>query len=89
MPHDARLFAILDHMDTALIVVGVVAVILLVVWMFSFMSDPKGIDEEAEAQVRAETPQERERAVFEDKIKEAESNAADIAFYSPGDTDTD
>lgn len=71
-------------MDTALIVVGVLLVGILIVWTFAFLSDPKEIGESEEAQVRQETPQELERDTFEEAAKNAQSNAEDIAFYSPG-----
>ncbi len=81
--------AILDCMDTALIVVGFILVGILVIWTFAHLSDPEEIGEEEEAQVRHETPQEREHELFEEEAKKAESNADDIAFYSPGDSNAD
>lgn len=72
-------------MDTALMVVGLVFVGIVIIWIFTFLSDPKEINETEEAQVREESPQERERSVFEEQAKSAESNADDIAFYSPGE----
>lgn len=76
-------------MDTALIVVGILLVGVLIIWIFTFLSDPKEIDETEEAQVREETPQEREHSIFEEAAKKTESNADDIAFYSPGDSDNE
>lgn len=87
MPHPE--FGILAGMDTALMVVGVVGVGVLLIWLVTYLSDPKEIDEEEEAQVRHETPAQRERDRFDEAAKEAQSNADDIAFYSPGDSDTD
>lgn len=76
-------------MDTALIVVGLLGVGILVLWIFTYLSDPKQIDEDEEAQVREATPQELEHSRFEEEAREAQSNADDIAFYSPGESTTD
>ena len=61
---------------------------ILIVWIFTYMSDPKQIDEDEETQVREASPEEREHARFDEAAKTAESNADDIAFYSPGDSST-
>lgn len=76
-------------MDTALIVVGLLLLGILGMWAFSFLSDPKEIDEAEEAQVRQESPAERERQSFAETAKAAESNAEDIAFYSPGEPNSE
>lgn len=76
-------------MDTALIVVGFVLVGILIVWTFAHLSDPEEIDETEEVQVHHETPAEREHELFEEEAKKAQSNADDIAFYSPGDSSSD
>ncbi len=72
-------------MDIALIVLGVLAFAVLVIWAYTFMSDPKEIDEQEEQEVRAQTPEERERAALDEAGKAAESNADDIVMYSPGE----
>ncbi len=74
------------HMDTALIVVGVLLIGTLVVWVFTFLSDPKEIDETEEAQVREEAPAAREETQAQAAAQTAQSNADDIAFYSPGES---
>jgi hypothetical protein len=76
-------------MDTALIVIGLLLVGMLIVWIFAYLSDPKQIDEQMEAEVREESPEEIERSAIRDEARKAESNAEDIAFYSPGDTTED
>jgi hypothetical protein len=76
-------------MDTALIVVGVLLVGILILWLFSYMSDPKQIDEEEEAGVREESPKELEHDEIESAARSVESNADDIAFYSPGDANAE
>ncbi len=76
-------------MDTALIVVGGVLVGVLIVWTFTFLSDPKEIGETEEAQVRHEAPQELEHDRLKEAEKKAQSNAEDIAFYSPGESTND
>lgn len=76
-------------MDTALIVIGLLLVGMLIMWIFSYLSDPKQIDETEEAGVRDETLKEPERSVIEREVQKAESNAEDIAFYSPGDSTND
>ncbi len=73
-------------MDTALIVVGLLVVGILLIGTFAYLSDPKEIDEEEETQVRRESPQDLERDRFEETVKDAQSNADDIAFYSPGES---
>lgn len=79
----------LVHMDTALIVVGFLLVGLLVIWTFAHLSDPEEINETEEAQVRDQTPAEREHELFEEEAKKVQSNADDIEFYSPGDSNSD
>jgi hypothetical protein len=76
-------------MDTALIVAGLLLVGILIIWIFSYLSDPKQIDEEEEADVREATPQDRERSRFDEEAAKAQSNADDIAFYSPGDSSSE
>lgn len=76
-------------MDTALIVIGLLLVGILIVWIFAYLSDPKQIDEQVEAEVREESPEEIKRSIIEERAHKAESNAEDIAFYSPGDTTDD
>ena len=76
-------------MSTALIVVGVLLIGLLIIWIFTSLSDPKEIDEAEEAQVREQTPQEHERSILQEEAQAAQSNADDIAFYSPGESSTD
>ena len=78
-------------MDTALIVIGVILAGILITWIFTVLSDPKDIGEAEEAQVRDETPNksELERSKFNEAGKNADSNAEDIAFYSPGESDND
>ncbi len=72
-------------MDTALIVVGLLLVGILLIWTFAYLSDPKEIDEQEETQVRRESPRDLERDRFKETAKDAQSNADDIAFYSPGE----
>lgn len=72
-------------MDIALIVVGLMGVAILILWIYASLNDPKQVDEEMEAQVREETPQERERSRFEQAQNESEQNAEDIEFYSRGE----
>lgn len=72
-------------MDIALIVFGVLALAILLIWIYSFMGDPKEINQEEEEQVRSESPHERERAAFGNAAKDEERNADDITLYSPGD----
>lgn len=76
-------------MNVALIVVGVVLVGALLMWIYAHMSDAEEIDEQEEHEVRAETPQERERELFNKEEESTQSNAEDIAFYSPGDSASD
>lgn len=71
-------------MDIALMIVGLFMLSVLLMWAYSFVSDPKDIDQYEERRVRAETPQERERAALDEAAKDAERNAEDIALYSPG-----
>ncbi|HEY4502108.1 MAG TPA: hypothetical protein VJJ20_03530 [Candidatus Paceibacterota bacterium] len=72
-------------MDIALMVLGLFALAILLTWAYSFVSDPKDIDQAEEQEVRAETPEEHERAAFDEAAKAAERNADDIVLYSPGD----
>jgi len=76
-------------MDTALIVVGFLLVGILVIWTFAHLSDPEDIGESEETVVREQSPQERERERFEQEEQKSRSNADDIEFYSPGDSNTD
>lgn len=82
-------FGILQGMDTALIVVGLVLAGALLIWVYAHLSDAEEIDEEEEQEVRAQTPEVREREEFNQQEQGAQSNAEDIAFYSPGDSNSE
>lgn len=77
------------RMDTALIVLGLFLLGVLGMWAYARLSDPKEIDQEEEAQARAETPAQREREIFEERVEDAKRNAEDIAMYSPGEESSD
>jgi hypothetical protein len=76
-------------MDSALIVIGLLFVGMLIVWIFTYLSDPKEIGEEEKAQVREQPPEEIRRSAAEMEIEKAERNAEEIAFYSPGESTLD
>ena len=72
-------------MDIALMVLGLFVLAIVLSWAYSYLDDPKEIDQEEEREVRQESPEVHERAAFERAAKEAKSNAQDIELYSPGD----
>ncbi len=72
-------------MDIALIIVGLVGVAILLLWIYGSLNDPKQIDEDMKVEAEQQTPEAREHTRLEQAKHDAERNAQDIEFYSPGD----
>lgn len=72
-------------MQTALLAIGCIALVALLMWAYARLTDASDIDKEEEQDVRAESPQERERERFVQAIDEAKRKAEDVAFYSRGE----
>ncbi|MDB5225738.1 MAG: hypothetical protein JWL87_690 [Candidatus Adlerbacteria bacterium] len=72
-------------MDIALMVLGLFALGILLMWAYAWLNDAKQIYDEEAQDVRAKTPEERERSQFEVQEVTREQNKADIEFYSRGE----
>lgn len=69
-------------MDIALIVIGLIVVAVLVVWIYTWVADPKNVQDEERGDVASMSPRELERERFDARIKEEERKADEIDFYS-------
>ncbi len=72
-------------MHIALLAIGFLALVAILMWAHSRLTDASDIDKEEEQDVRAQSPQERERASFEHAIDEAQRKAEDVDLYSRGE----
>lgn len=69
-------------MDIALIVIGLIVAAVLVVWIYTWVADPKNVQDEEHGDVASMSPRELERERFDARIKEEERKADEIDFYS-------
>lgn len=72
-------------MEILLVIVGLFVLAVLMSWAYAYLSDAETIDEEEEREVRAESPEERERSRLKEAQEEALRRADDIKFYSRGE----
>jgi hypothetical protein len=69
-------------MNVMLIILGLFVGGLLLAWVYARMGNARDVDEEEEAQVRAENSEAHERARFEEKMHDAAQRAKDADFYA-------
>jgi hypothetical protein len=69
-------------MDIALMVVVLFMLAILLTWGYTYLVDPKEIDQEEKEQVRAETAEERERSRFKEIELEQEQKELDKQLFS-------
>lgn len=66
-------------------IVGLFVLAVVMSWAYTYLTDAETIDKEEELEVRAQTPEERERSRFAHIGKEEERRQSDIEFYSRGE----
>lgn len=74
-------------MEIALIIVGLFVLAIIMSWAYTYLTDAETIDREETEEVRAESPEERERTRFEHMRKEEERRQDEISFYSRGESE--